>query len=86
MKTFTDAERYQALRQFAILTMTNPERAEEIEEELPLLPENAIDGTAFDKVFDALCEVMQAENQKTTEKPETEKQENSTCEEDLSKG
>lgn len=85
MKTFTDAERYQALRQFAILTMTNPERAEEIEESLPDASD-ITDEAAFAKACDALCEVMQAENQKTTEQPETEKQENSTCEEDLSKG
>lgn len=85
MKTFTDAERYQAIRRFSFLSRTNPDRADEIEASLPD-PSDIEDDATFDQACDALCEAMQAENQKATEQPETEKQENSTCEEDLSKG
>jgi hypothetical protein len=61
MKTYTDAERYQALRKFTILANTDNDRAEEISAKLPHDPGKVIDDAAFDKVMDALCEAMHDE-------------------------
>jgi hypothetical protein len=74
MKTYTDAERYQALRSFTVLLHNNPEKAEEISsrkdtrmEELDAGKDGLVDGAAFDKICDELCQLMQAENQQPAE-------------------
>lgn len=69
MKTYTDAERYQAIRKLAVMTNNDPDRAEritqrmdEITEQMDADIEHIDTDAAFDKISDALCELMQTEN------------------------
>jgi hypothetical protein len=69
---YTDAERYHALRQLAILAGTDPDRADEISSKVTRELAIAINEVVFDQACDELCKLMQSEDEKSAEKPETE--------------
>lgn len=62
MKTYTDAERYQALRDLAVTASHDPDLAEEISSRIWPDPTETITDSDFDNACDALCELMQTEN------------------------